>query len=65
MAAAKANSACLLDRLSRIGEEHRLAAKRRAWAKCEEERMQEERKAYWHAYVKGAGVDRKGDLPTP
>ena len=53
MAAAKANSACLLDRVSRVGEEHRQAAKRRAWAKSEEERLQEERRAYWHAYVRG------------
>ena len=41
MAAAKANSACLLDR---VGEEHRQAARRRAWVKREEER-----KAFWHA----------------
>ena len=53
MAAAKSNSACLLDRVSRVGEEHRQAPKRRAWAKGEEERMQEERRAYWHAHVRG------------
>ena len=44
MAAAKANSACLLDRVSRVGEEHRQAARRRAWVKREEER-----KAFWHS----------------
>ena len=64
LATAKANSACLLDRVGRIGEEHRQAAKRRAWVKREEELMQEERKAYWHAYVRGAGVNRRGDFPT-
>ena len=55
MAGAKANSACLLDRAARIGEGHRQAAKRRAWAKREEERMQEERRAFWHANVRGRG----------
>ena len=52
MTAAKANSACLLDRVERIGEEHRQAAKRRAWAKVEEDRVKDERKAYWHAYIR-------------
>ena len=60
MAAAKANSACLLDRVGRVGEHHRQAAKRRAWAKREEERMKEERRAYWHAYVRGRG--RSGEF---
>ena len=45
MVAAKAYSASLMDWLSRLGEEHRAAAKRRAWVKREEEKMQEERKA--------------------
>ena len=63
MTAAKANSACLLDRIDRIGEDHRQAAKRRAWAKLEEDRVQDERKAYWHAYVRGGGLHRKGAFP--
>ena len=58
MAAAKAYSSCLLDRVARVGEEHRQAAKRRAWVKREEERMQEERRAYWHANVRTRGVLR-------
>ena len=33
------SSSCLMDMLSRLGEEHRNAAKRRAWAKREEERI--------------------------
>ena len=65
LAAAKANSACLLDRVARIGEEHRQAAKRRAWAKSEEERVKEERKAYWQAYVRGGGLARRGDFAIP
>ena len=56
MTAAKANSSCLLDRVSRVGEEHRQAAKRRAWV-----RREEERRAYWHANVRGRGVLR-GEL---
>ena len=55
MTVAKANSACLFDRVSRIGEGHRQSAQRRAWAKREEERMEAERKAYWQAYVRGRG----------
>ena len=39
MAAAKAYSTCLLDRVSRVGEEHRQAARRRAWVKREEESL--------------------------
>ena len=43
MTAAKAYSACVLDRVSRVGEGHRQAAKRRAWVKTEKEMMEEER----------------------
>jgi hypothetical protein len=35
---AKAYSACLLGRVARVGEEHRQAARRRAWIKREGER---------------------------
>ena len=42
MAAAKAYSTCLLDRVSRVGEEHRQAARIRAWVKRKDERMQGE-----------------------
>jgi hypothetical protein len=63
MAAAKAYSTCLLDRVSRVGEEHRQAARRRAWVKREEERMQEERRAFWHSNVRARGLNR-GTLIT-
>jgi hypothetical protein len=53
MAAAKAYSTCLLDRVSRVGEEHRQAARRRAWVKREEER-----RAFWHANVRVRGLNR-------
>ena len=52
LCAAKANAACLLDRVWRIGEDHRQAAKRRAWEKREKEKEQEERRAHWNAHVR-------------
>ena len=55
MASAKAYSACLLDR---VGEEHRQAAERRSWHKTEVEKMEKERKAYWHAFVRGITARR-------
>ena len=58
MTAAKAYSTCLLDRVARVGEDHRMAAKRRAWVKGEEERLEAERKAHWHAFVRRIGASR-------
>ena len=62
MCAAKAYSSCLMDRVARVGEEFREAARRRAWMKREEERTQEERKAFWQANVRARGVMR-GQFP--
>ena len=47
--------------VARIVEAHRQAAKRRAWAKKDEqeERKQGEKRAYWHAYVRGLGKRRR------
>ena len=56
--AARASSGCLLGRLAKVGESHRVAAKRRAWAKREGERLEEERRAHWRAHVQGKGVMR-------
>ena len=56
--AARASSGCLLGRLAKIGEAHRCAARRRAWALRESERLQEERRAHWRAHVQGRGVTR-------
>ena len=58
MTAAKAYSSCLMDRVARVGEEHRQAARRRACLKREEERVQEERKAFWHANIRARGIAR-------
>ena len=50
--------ACLLGRVARVGEGHRLAAKRREWVKREEDRREETRKAHWVANVVERGVFR-------
>ena len=55
---AAAQSACLLGRLAQMGEGHRLAAKRRAWTKREEERSKQAAKAHWLANVRGKGIFR-------
>ena len=34
---AKAQSACLIGRVARVGERHRLAVRRRAWVRREDE----------------------------
>ena len=47
LAAAKANSSCLIACVSKMGEATRLAAKRRAWVRREEDRLKEERRSYW------------------
>ena len=54
--AARASSGCLLGRLARVGEAHRAAAKRRAWAMKEGERLEEERKSHRRAHIQGRGV---------
>ena len=51
-----------INRVARVGEEFREAARRRAWMKREEERTQEERKAFWQANVRARGVMR-GQFP--
>ena len=58
MAGAKANSACLIGRVARVGEGHRLAARRRAWVRKEEERREAARRAHWAFNVVGRGVHR-------
>ena len=55
---AKAQSACLIGRVARVGEGHRLAARRRAWVRREDERREEASRAHWHANVIGRGVFR-------
>ena len=58
-AAAKANSRCLISRVAKIGNGHRQAAKRRVWAKREEEKRIEEAKCHWLANIRGRGIFRE------
>ena len=53
---AKAQSSCLLGRVSRVGEGHRAAAKRREWVRRENERREDSMKAHWIANVRERGV---------
>ena len=59
-AGAKAQSACLLGRVARMGEGHRLAAKRRVWVRREDELRQEASRAHWLANIRGRGIIRGG-----
>ena len=60
-AGAKAQSACLLGRVARMGEGHRLAAnKRRVWVKTEEELRQEANRVHRLANIRGRGIIRGG-----
>ena len=59
-AGAKAQSACLLGRVARMGEGHRVAAKRRAWVIREEEARQQASRAHWLANIRGKGIIRCG-----
>ena len=59
MASAKAYSACLLDRVARVGEEHRLAAKRRAWLKREEERAEGRKGGFLACSCQSKGIDKR------
>jgi hypothetical protein len=65
LVAAKAVSACLLAKVSKLGDEHRQAAKRRAWAKRENERREAAMRANWAANVLGRGVHRTGRFVIP
>ena len=59
-AGAKAQSACLIGRVARMGEGHRQAAKRRAWVLREEEIRDEASRAHWQANIRGRGIIRGG-----
>ena len=64
LAGAKATSACLLSRIAKVGPEHRGAARRRAWQRVEQERMEEDRAAHWRAYCRGRREVRGEFVPT-
>ena len=52
----RAVATCTLHRVTHVGAGSKAAAKRREWAMGEEFRMRNERRAYWAAYVRGAGA---------
>ena len=60
MAGARAHFACLLGRVARLGEGHRLAAKRRAWVLRENEPREVASRAHWTANISGRGIIRGG-----
>ena len=62
LAAAKAQSACLLGRMAKMGEGYRLATTRRAWAKREQEKRQEAAKAQWFGIVSSHGMLLEDDV---
>ena len=51
LVAAKVVSACLLVKVSKVGDGHRQAAKRRAWAKFENDKREVSMRAHWMANV--------------
>ena len=52
----KANSACTINRVANIGPNSKLAAKRREWVMLEDQRMKQERRSNWNAFVRGGGL---------
>jgi hypothetical protein len=65
LVAAKVVSACLLGKVAKLGDGHRLAAKRRAWAKYENERREASMRAHWMANVQGRGLLKHGNFVIP
>ena len=57
--AARALSSCLLGRLARVGEGRRAAAHRRAWAKREGERLEEERRQTMYKQILSFSTTKK------
>ena len=56
----KANTNCLLSRITLCGDGVSAAAKRRRWQRFEEDRMKREKEAVWRAKVSGHNIIRKG-----
>ena len=63
-AAVRANIRCLHERMLMVGEGVGQAARRRAWARAEEERARMDREAQWLVRVSGRNLVRRGDLAT-
>ena len=61
----RAQARCLLSRFGVLGEGQVQASRRRQWARREEDRMRDERRALWVAQVRGMGVVRRGQFLVP
>ena len=53
-----------LGKVAKLGEGNRQAAKRRAWAKAEEEKREAARRAHWAANVNGRGIRGQFAIPS-
>ena len=60
LATVKANTDCLLARLSLVGDGATQAGKRRSWQRREEHQMKQDREGFWRALVSGRSVVQKG-----
>ena len=61
-AVVRANAACLLSRMSQVGEGASLASKRRDFVRLEEVKMRREREAQWLSRIRGRGLIRRGQF---
>ena len=62
VAVVRANSNCLLTRLTYCGEGTEQATKRRQWREREERIMRQERESQWHRKVRGHGIRHRGEF---
>ena len=60
LATVKANTTCMLSRLSLTGEGASAAGKRRKWQRRQEDLMNRERQANWQARISGHSIMRNG-----
>jgi hypothetical protein len=65
LVAANAVAACLLGKVSKLRDVHMQAAKRRAWAKHENDRREAAMREHCAANVLGRGVTRNGRYVLP
>ena len=64
LAVTKAQTSCLLARIHQVGPGNARLAKKREWARLEDERMRQERRAQWMQTFEGVKTLRKGHIKT-
>ena len=62
VAVVRATANCLITCLTFMGQEARVANRRRQWRDREEMAMRQEREAQWHRRVRGHGVCHRGEF---